>query len=83
MILEVIGYIGGLLIAIALLPQIIKAIKTKSTKDLSLLWTFILFTGLVLYDIVAIINRINFLIVFATIEAILTLILIFLKIKYG
>lgn len=39
--LILLGYIGGLLSVIGLLPQLIKIITTKETKDLSLLTFFI------------------------------------------
>ncbi len=82
MVLEIIGYLGGFLIAIALLPQIIKTFRTKSAKDLSMLWTLVLLIGLLLYAIYATKNEIILLMVFATTESIMTAILIFLKIKY-
>jgi MtN3 and saliva related transmembrane protein len=82
MVLEIVGYLGGFLIAIALLPQIIKTLRTKSAKDLSMLWTLVLLIGLLLYVIYATKNTILPLMVFATIESIMTVILIFLKIKY-
>jgi uncharacterized protein with PQ loop repeat len=34
-IIEAIGYAGGLLIAISLLPQVIHTLRTKSTRDIS------------------------------------------------
>lgn len=34
-IVEAIGYAGGLLIAISLLPQVIHTLRTKSTRDIS------------------------------------------------
>lgn len=79
---ELIGYTGGFLIALALLPQLIKTFKTKSAKDLSLIWTLILLSGLLLYLIYAAKNRILPLLVFSTVEAIMVIILISLKIKY-
>jgi uncharacterized protein with PQ loop repeat len=33
--LEVIGYAGGLLIAISLFPQVVHTVRTKSTRDIS------------------------------------------------
>lgn len=32
---EIVGYIGGFLIAVALTPQLIKTYKSKSTRDIS------------------------------------------------
>ncbi|TSC53367.1 MAG: MtN3 and saliva related transmembrane protein [Parcubacteria group bacterium LiPW_39] len=82
MILEFIGYLGGFLIAVALAPQLIKTWKTKSAKDLSLLWTTISLIGLILYGIYAAINKVFPLLTFATIESIMMITLILLKIKY-
>ncbi len=82
MVWEITGYLGGLLIAIALMPQLIKTWRTKSAKDISLLWTFVSLTGLLLYAVYAIRNTIIPLIVFALIESVIVIILIGLKIKY-
>lgn len=41
-----VGIIGGILTSIAMLPQVIKAIKTKDTKDISLFMVLLLATGL-------------------------------------
>ena len=53
MALELIGYLGGFLIAVALAPQLVKTYETKSAKDLSLLWTTISLLGLILYGVYA------------------------------
>lgn len=36
---EIIGFIAGTLVAVSLLPQVIKSWKTKSTNDISLGWS--------------------------------------------
>ena len=82
MALEFIGYLAGFLVALALTPQIIKTWKTKSAKDISLLWTFILLLGSVLYGFYGFINTIVPLIVSATVESLMVITLIYLKIKY-
>jgi len=46
---ELIGYLAGFIVAISLTPQLIKAWKTKSTKDISIAWTLIYLTGLSLW----------------------------------
>ena len=43
---EWIGYIGGFILSLCLLPQIIKALQTKSTEDISFIWQFMYITGL-------------------------------------
>jgi len=45
---EAIGYLSGILITIALLPQVIKSWKTKSTKDISIPWLLTYNLGLIL-----------------------------------
>ena len=79
---EIIGYIAGFLMAIALSPQIIKAWKTKSTKDISIVWTVIVLIGLILWIVYAILNKIMPLLIFASIELSMTFSLFILKIKY-
>lgn len=44
-----IGYIAGALTTIAFAPQLVKALKTKSTKDVSLLMLFCSTSGMVLW----------------------------------
>ena len=41
-----IGYLAGIIVAISLSPQLIKAWKTKSTKDISIIWTLTYMAGL-------------------------------------
>jgi MtN3 and saliva related transmembrane protein len=82
MVFESTGYFGGFLIAIALAPQLIKTWKTKSAKDLSLIWTIISLFGLIFYGIYAALNAIYPLLTFAVIESIMVVILVLLKIHY-
>lgn len=44
-----IGYIAGALTTIAFAPQLVKALKTKSTKDVSLLMLFCSTSGMALW----------------------------------
>ncbi len=48
-IIQFIGYLSGFIIAVSLVPQVIKAYKTKSTTDISLLWNSIFLIGLLLF----------------------------------
>lgn len=82
MVWEMVGYAGGFLIALALLPQLIKTWRTKSAKDLSLLWTLVLLIGLLLYGIYATKSRVFPLLTFAVVESVMVIILISLKLKY-
>ncbi len=80
--LEILGLFGGLLVTISLLPQVIKSYKTKSTKDISIVYTIILMAGLALWVLYAILNRIIPLAIFASVEFFMTLSLLILKLKY-
>ena len=80
--LEIIGYIAGFLIAIALSPQLIKTWKTKSTKDISILWTLMLMTGLLLWVVYAAANKILPLLIFAATEFLMTFLLFVMKLIY-
>lgn len=81
-IIEILGYISATLTTIAFLPQIIKTLKTKSAKDVSM-GMFVLFTtGVFLWIIYgALTNTMPVLIANAVIFC-LALTQIILKIKY-
>ena len=49
--LEILGYIAGALTTTSLLPQFVKSLKTKSTKDLSYGMILILFVGVFFWAI--------------------------------
>ncbi len=80
--LEIIGYLAGFLIAISLSPQLIKTWRTKSTKDISTSWTLMLMLGLILWVIYAESNKILPLLLFASIEFLMTLLLFVMKLIY-
>lgn len=83
MTLEFVGYLAGFVVAIALSPQVIKAWKTKSTKDISLIWNLILMTGLFLWVVYGIANMILPIIIFVSIEFFMASSLLILKLRYG
>ena len=43
---DIIGYIGGFILSLCLTPQIIKALKTNSTEDISFIWQAMYIIGL-------------------------------------
>ena len=45
---EILGYIGGVVLAVALAPQVKHTLKTRSTKDISYGWQLIYIFGLIL-----------------------------------
>ena len=80
--IEKLGFIGGALVTVSLLPQVIKSFKTKSTKDISIVYTLILMTGLALWISYAVLNDIIPLLIFASIELAITVSLFILKLIY-
>ena len=80
--IEILGYIAGFLVATALAPQIIKTWKTKSAKDISTLWAVVLMSGLFLWVIYAIIQKIMPLTVFGIIEFSMASLLLIFKLHY-
>ena len=80
--LDIIGYAAGFLVAVSLTPQLIKTWRTKSTKDISLLWTLILMIGLLLWIVDAIVNKILPILIFVSIEFLMVSSLFVFKIIY-
>jgi len=81
-LVQLIGYLAGAILAVALIPQVYKSYKTKSTADLSLLWNVILVAGLLLYTIYGIGIREMPIIVMNSIEAMLAISLVIAKLIY-
>ncbi|MEK6983614.1 MAG: PQ-loop domain-containing transporter [Nanoarchaeota archaeon] len=80
--LEIIGYLAGFLAAIALSPQLIKTWKTKSTKDISIIWTISYMTGLTLWIVYGALKNVIPLTVFASIELLMAFSLFGMKLAY-
>ena len=80
--IQLTGYAAGFVIAVSLTPQVWKAWKTKSTRDISLLWNTIYISGLVLFQIYAFGIKEMPLIVTNTVELLLAIGLIVAKLIY-
>ncbi len=79
---DMIGYIAGFLVSIALFPQVIKTWKSKSSKDISLCWTIILMSGLFLWIVYAFSYPILPLFIFGLVEFSMVLTLFIFKFIY-
>lgn len=79
---EIIGYAAGTVTACSIFPQVLKSWKSKSTKDISLLYNLLLFIGLALWILYGYHSNSTPILVFASIEEVFTGSLIFLKLKY-
>lgn len=80
--IEIVGYIAGFLVAVSLYPQVIKTWRTRSARDISIVWTVILMSGLSLWVVYGIVNKIVPLAVFGIIEFLLALTLFIFKMIY-
>lgn len=45
---DILGYLGGGILAVCLLPQLVLIVQTKSVQDISYAWTLLYFSGLAL-----------------------------------
>ena len=80
---EFIGFIAGIVILTAHVPQIIKSIKTKQTKDISLMLYCLVWTGMLLWLLYGYFTNALAVFVMNCIAITAASIMIFLKLKYG
>ena len=81
-IIDILGYVSATFTTIAFLPQIIKTIKTKSAKDVSMGMFVFFTTGVFLWIIYGVLTNTMPLIIANSVIFCLSLIQIILKIKY-
>ena len=77
------GLVAAACTTVAFLPQVVKALRTRETKDISLLMFIILTTGLCLWLTYGLLVRDLPLILANCVTLILALIVLFLKVRYG
>ena len=81
--IEFFGIMGGALGVVIFIPQLIKSVRTKSTKDLSW-WTYILITSnVIMWALYGIFKSDPFISVPNIIGTLLSLIMLTLKSRYG
>ena len=80
--IDIFGYIAAFLMAISLIPQVVKSLRTKSTKDISVLWTLIYIAGLIFWLIYSVKLPSYPLMFAASIEMFLAVSLLILKLIY-
>lgn len=78
----VLGLISGALTTISFLPQVIKAWKTRSTKDISLAMFIVLCTGTFLWIVYGFLIKSIPVIITNVVTSVLVMMIISLKIKY-
>lgn len=80
---ETLGLVAGAFVVFASLPQIIKILKTKRTKDISLPMYITLNTGSFLWMIYGILSQQTAIIITNLILLIFNMSILFLKLKHG
>jgi MtN3 and saliva related transmembrane protein len=81
--ITIMGYVAGTCTTSAFLPQAIKIVKTKHTKDISLGMYFILTTGILLWCVYGLINHDWPLVLANAVTLFLAGWILLLKIRYG
>ncbi|MBD8084184.1 SemiSWEET transporter [Chryseobacterium caseinilyticum] len=79
---NILGLIAGALTSIAALPQLLKVLKTKNTKDLSAMMLVILISGLSLWVWYGLINDELPIILSNAFAVLLNMILLFCKLTF-
>jgi MtN3 and saliva related transmembrane protein len=79
---ELLGVIAGTLTTISFLPQLVKIVKNKSAKDVSLLMFLIFTLGIFLWLVYGILTLTLAIIIANSVTIILALSILILKVKY-
>ena len=80
--IDIIGFIGGALTTLALVPQAVKAWRTKHTRDISIWWILTLTIGILLWLVYGILIGSLPIIAANIATLILAVIVLLLKLKY-
>ena len=81
--LNIVGYVAGVILCLNILPQIKKAHDTKKTEDISIYFLCLNIVGLTLYSIYGFILHLYPIAIPSTISGCLSLVLLKLKCQYG
>lgn len=81
--IDYVGYLAGLLVTFALVPQIMRVYKLKSAREISVIYNSSMLLGLVLWLIYGIILGLVPIIIWNIIGAVLAGLLLLAKLKYG
>ena len=82
-IAEILGLIAGAFVTCSLIPQVIKVFQLKSAREISILFTTLLFLGVICWLTYGIYLKLLPVILWNAIGAILVSLLIYGKLRYG
>ncbi len=80
---ESLGFIGGALVTCSLVPQLVRVFKLRSAREISTLFTTLLLLGLIVWLAYGISFGLAPVIVWNAIGAVLVVMLLYAKLKYG
>ena len=80
---EILGLVAGALVTFSMIPQIIRVFKLKSALEISLLFTTLLFLGMVFWLVYGIYLDLIPIILWNGICVILVALLLYAKLKFG
>jgi MtN3 and saliva related transmembrane protein len=81
--IDYVGYLGGLLVTFALVPQIMRVYKLKSAREISIIFNTSMLLGLILWLVYGIKLGLVPIIIWNIIGSILAALLLLAKLKYG
>ena len=81
--IQILGLVAGAVVVFAALPQILKIVRTKQTRDLSLPTYVLLNIGTILWIIYGILTRQTAIIIPNVIFQVFNITILYLKIKHG
>ena len=81
--IELIGFVAGILLAVSLVPQVIKSWQTRSTKDMALSWSLINISGEILWIVYGVYLNSSALVVMSSIALLMNIFMVALKLKFG
>ena len=83
LIYDIIGFIGVACTSVALIPQAVQVYRTRKTEDLSLIMLLIFFIGQCCWFVYGTLNGTLQVMMSASIQTLLTLYILIMKIKLG
>ena len=81
--IDAIGFVGGGLVTLGIIPQVIRIFRLKSAREISALFNIGLLLGMILFLVYGILLSLTPIIIWNTIGIILISILLYGKWKYG
>ena len=80
---EILGLVAGLFTTFAIIPQIMRVYKLKSAREISVIYNTTMLLGIILWLVYGIILGLVPIIIWNIIGALLNILLLLAKLKYG